>query len=112
MNPKTLNTIKWLARISGTAIFLFIFPFYIGYGAPLPQAEYSFLENLWLIIMPLFLIGLLLGWKFPKIAGYLITIPIIAGFLVALIVWENITPVMATPLISGFLYLIYAYKNK
>lgn len=111
LTNKRLNQIKWTARITGSLIFLFVFPFYIGYGVPLPDSSMTIFENLWLIIIPIFLLGCLIGWKWEKIAGYLLTIPIILGFFVALIVWEDPSFIMAFPLIPGFLYLIYGYKR-
>ncbi|MBN2880721.1 hypothetical protein JXM83_01590 [Candidatus Woesearchaeota archaeon] len=112
MKQKQLNKIKWTARITGTILFLLIFPFYIGYGFPFPNSTLTFFENLWLTIIPIFLIGLIIGWKHEKIAGYLITIPITTGLLVSLITWQDPSPIMAIPLLPGILYLIYVFKKK
>jgi len=111
MHKKSLSRIRWIARITGTLFFLFITPFYVGYGFPLPNASMSFLENLWLVILPIFLVGLALGWKWEKVAGYMITVPIVIGFLSALIAWEDPSVIMALPLIPGVLYLVYGYKK-
>jgi len=81
MNKYYVNIVKWIARISGTLMLVLFFPFYVGYGLPIPSMSMTFFENLWLVIMPLFLTGLLIGWKWEKTAGFLITIPIITGFL-------------------------------
>ncbi|HRY52684.1 MAG TPA: hypothetical protein P5089_02420 [Candidatus Portnoybacteria bacterium] len=111
MNIVSMNKIKWAARISAVVVFAFIFPFYIGYGIPVPNAALSFFENVWIVIMPLFLIGLIIGWKWEKIGGCLVVAPIIFGFLVSLFLWESTSFIMALPLIPGFLYLIYGYKK-
>lgn len=111
MDKKRLNQIKWTARISGTLIFLFVFPFYVGYGLPLPDSSMSLLENIWLSIMPFFLTGLLIGWKWEKVAGYLITVPIVLGLIAALIYWEDPSFITFLALIPGILYLIYSYKS-
>lgn len=111
MNRKTLNKIKWLARISGIIIFILILPFYIGYGFRFPNNSLTFFENLWLIIIPIFLIGLIIGWKWEKISGYIITIPIIIGLLFSLIFWEDPSVIMIFPLIPGIFYLVYSYKK-
>ena len=111
MTESLLKKIKWAARISALIVFAFIFPFYIGYGVPVPSAVLSFYENVWIVAMPIFLIGLVVGWKWEKIAGYLIIIPILFSFLVSLFLWESVSPIMAAPLIPGLLYLIYGYKK-
>jgi hypothetical protein len=111
MKAKTLSTIKWTARISGTLLFLLIFPFYLGYGFPIPDATMSLVENTWLLITPLFLVGFIIGWRWEKIAGYLISIPLIIGWLIALITWEDPSIVMTMPFVPGILYLIYSYKK-
>ena len=66
INTKSLERIKWIARITATIMFLFAFPFYIGYGLPLPNSSLSLLENIQLIAMPIVLIGLIVGWKWEK----------------------------------------------
>ncbi len=111
MSKKTFNLIKWSARITSLLIFLFIFPFYIGYGLPLPHSSMSIFEITWLIILPIFLISLLIGWKWPKIAGFLIIISILFGFIVGLFFSQNPNLIMALPLIPGILYLISAYNQ-
>lgn len=112
MKPKTLNIIKWTARISGISFLIVFLPFYFGYGLPVPSSEMSFFENAWLVIMPFFIIGLLIGWKWEKIAGFLITIPIFAGYSISLITFKSPTFVFLVPFVTGILYLIYSYKKK
>jgi hypothetical protein len=57
-------------------------------------------------------LGLILGWKWEKVAGFLITIPILIGFIFSLIIWEDPSFVMVIPLIIGVLYLTYGYKKQ
>ena len=111
INTKSLERIKWIARITATIMFLFAFPFYIGYGLPLPNSSLSLLENIQLIAMPIVLIGLIVGWKWEKIAGYMICIPIFIKLLFALIFMENPGPMIILLAIPGTLYLIYGYKK-
>jgi|SRR5690554_2199930 len=108
------KVIRWTARIIALAVVLFGLPFYFGYGNPLPfiKAEYTLWDNLWLTILPLMFIGLLLGWKYEKIGGYLITIPIVVGFLAGFFIEGAMIIHMFIPLIVGILYLITAYREE
>ncbi|MDD3264005.1 MAG: hypothetical protein PHT94_03870 [Candidatus Nanoarchaeia archaeon] len=112
MNENLLKKIKWSARISGSIIFILFLPFYLGYGIPLPNSSMSFIENIWFIIFPLVLIGLIIGWKKEKVAGFLIIIPTILGSLLSLIFWRDPIIIMYIPLIPAILYLIYVYNKK
>lgn len=113
MEQKNFNPIKWIARILALCILVFALPFYFGYGNPLPFAkpDYSLWENVALSMMPLVFIGLALGWKYPKVGGWLIVIPVIIGFVVGLLTEANLSINLAVPLIPGILYLIYGHKN-
>jgi hypothetical protein len=94
-------------------ILIFALPFYFGYGNPLPfaKADYSLWENVALAMMPLVFIGLALGWKYPKVGGWLIIISIAIGLIVGLLTEANISVNLAVPLIPGILYLIDGYKK-
>lgn len=94
-------------------ILIFALPFYFGYGNPLPfaKADYSLWENVALAMMPLVFIGLALGWKYPKVGGWLIIISIAIGLIVGLLTEANIGVNLAVPLIPGILYLIDGYKK-
>ncbi len=108
-----MKTTKWLARILSLCILIFALPFYFGYGNPLPfvNPSYSLWENVALIAMPLIFLGLALGWKYEKIGGFLIVVPIIIGFSVGLITEANFSINLLIPLLPGLLYLIVAYKK-
>jgi len=108
-----MKTIKWTARILALCILIFALPFYFGYGNPLPfaKANYSLWENVALAMMPLVFIGLALGWKYPKVAGWLIIIPITIGLIVGLLTEANLSINLAVPIIPGILYLIDGYKK-
>ena len=92
---------------------LFALPFYFGYGNPLPFAnpDYSLWENVALAMMPLVFIGLVLGWKYPKVGGWLIVAAVATGFAVGFLTEANLSANLAVPLIPGILYLIDGYKN-
>jgi len=108
-----MKTVKWAARIIALCILIFTLPFYFGYGNPLPfvNQNYSLWENVALTMMPLIFIGLALGWKYEKIGGYLIVIPIIIGFLVGLMTEANFSINLLAPLLPGILYLVVGYKK-
>ncbi|TYB95189.1 MAG: hypothetical protein FXF54_04795 [Kosmotoga sp.] len=114
LNRKQIKIIKWVARIMAIAIIAFGIPFYFGYGNPLPfiNPEYSLYDNVWLTIFPLMFIGLALGWKYEKLGGYLVTIPIAAGITFSLTTIRGFGIHMIVPLIVGILYLITGYNKK
>ncbi len=108
LDKRSYQMLKWTTRILATAIIIFGVPFYFGYGNPLPfiNPEYSMWDNTWLTVFPLMFIGLGLGWKWPKIGGLLITIPILFGFILGLIVRVGISVHMFIPFIVGALYIL------
>jgi len=110
---KNMKIIKWTARISALILLVFGLLFYFGYGNPLPFANpnYSLWENVALAMMPLIFIGLALGWKYEKIGGYLVVVPMAIGFLVGLATAANFSGNMIWPLIPGVLYLVSGYMN-
>jgi len=95
-------------------ILFFALPFYFGYGNPLPfiNPNYSLWENIALGLTPLIFIGLVLGWKHPKIGGWLIVLPIIIGLIVGILTRANLSLNLAFPLIPGILFLINGYNKK
>ena len=108
-----MKTIKWTARVLALCILIFALPFYFGYGNPLPftKPDYSLWENVALAMMPLVFIGLALGWKYPKVAGWLIIISIAIGLIVGLLTEANLSINLAVPIIPGILYLMDGYKK-
>ncbi|MTI47903.1 MAG: hypothetical protein FH761_08685 [Firmicutes bacterium] len=105
---------KWVTRIISLVVILIGLPFYFGYGNPMPfiNEDYTLWDNLWLTIFPLMFIGLGLGWKYEKIGGYLVTIPISLGLLFGLIVEKELITHMLIPLVAGILFLIQGYKKE
>jgi len=108
-----MKIIKWFSRIIALCILVFSLPFYFGYGNPLPfvNPDYSLWENIALLAMPIVFIGLVLGWRCPKIGGFMIIIPIIIGFIVGILTEANLSINLFVPLIPGILYLIDGYKS-
>jgi cytochrome bd-type quinol oxidase subunit 1 len=108
-----LTILRWSARIIAAALFIFGLLFYFGYGNPLPFAnpDYTWIENIWLTLVPLIFIGLAVGWKFEKVGGYLIILPLIIGFILGVIAEASFSMNMLVLLVPGILYLIVGYKS-
>ena len=114
LDKEQIKVIKWFARILALCILIFALPFYFGYGNPLPFAnpDYSLWENVALAMMPLVFIGLALGWKYPKVGGFLIVIPVVIGFVVGFLTEANLSINLIAPLVPGILYLVDGYNRK
>jgi len=113
MTPKQQKTTRWVTRIFALLTLLAGLPFYFGYGNPIPfiNPDYTIFDNIWLTTFPLMFIGLLLGLKYEKLGGYLVTIPLLAAFVFTLSIGEDFTPFMLVPFVVGILYLVVAYKK-
>jgi thiamine transporter ThiT len=113
MSQKQQKLIKWSARIIATGILIFALPFYFGYDNPLPfiKSDYSIWENVAVTMMPLVFISLALGWKYPKIGGWLVIASILTGFIVGLLTKANFSINLAVPIFPGILYLIAGYNK-
>ncbi|MFA7710652.1 MAG: hypothetical protein WCY30_06070 [Candidatus Neomarinimicrobiota bacterium] len=108
------SIIKWTARILALIVIGFGLPFYFGYGNPLPfiNPEYTIWDNTWLTIFPLMFIGLGLGWKFEKTGGFLVSVPILIGFVIGLIFESDLSLHMIIPLLTGVLYIISGFTKE
>ena len=114
MQQKNLKITMWVARIAALILILLGLPFYFGYGNPLPfiNPDYLLWDNVWLTIFPLMFIGLGLGWKYEKIGGYLVSVPLLIGLIFALITEKELVTHMLIPLAVGLLYLVVGYSKK
>lgn len=92
----------------------FALPFYFGYGNPLPfsSSKYSIWENISLLMLPLIFLGLILGWRYPKIGGLMIIFSSLVIVAVGLFADGNLSVNFLVPLIPGILYFISSLKNK
>mgnify|MGYP006277452773 FL=1 len=113
MKDKTVTIIKWTARICSVLVIIFGLPFYFGYGNPIPfiSPDYTFLDNLWLIIFPIMFIGVAVGWKNEKLGGFLSSIPVFIGLIASYLIQGETVTVMLFPLIVGMLYLTVYYRK-
>lgn len=113
LEKRRYQFLKWIARILATLMIVFGLPFYFGYGNPMPfiKPEYSIWDNTWLTVFPIMFIGLAIGWKWPRIGGLLITIPILLGFILGIITRGGISTHMFIPFIVGVLYIITGYAR-
>ncbi|HOZ53663.1 MAG TPA: hypothetical protein PK142_03230 [bacterium] len=108
-----MKTLKWVVRIMSLALLIFALPFYFGYGNPLPfiNPNYSLWENVSLTMLPLIFIGLALGWRYEKLAGFLIIISTLIIFILGILTDSSLSANLLVPLIPGILYLIVGYKK-
>jgi len=114
MKKKKIKIIKWLSKSTSLVIILFGLPFYFGYGNPLPftNPKNTLLDNVWLSVFPIMFIGLGIGWKWEKIGGHLIIIPILLASIIGFILdREGLPGPMFIPMIIGIFYLIIGYKK-
>ncbi len=105
------DRLQSVTKILATILFILIIPFYFGYGLPIPNLNLSFVENLWLTIFPVFISGLLIGWKWEKLAGYMITIPILIGVVSTFCINEDPSIALILPFTVGIMYLVCGYKK-
>lgn len=114
LNRRKHTIIKWVTRILATSIIVFGLPFYFGYGNPLPfiNPEYSVWDNTWLTVFPIMFIGLGLGLKFEKTGGFLVSIPILIGFVLGFIIERELTLHMIIPFLTGILYIFVGYTKE
>ena len=105
---------RWFAKISALIILLIGLPFYFGYGNPLPfiNLDYTLAENIGLTAVPIILLGLAIGWKYEKLGGYMVSLPLVLGFIACLIVKFTFPINMLIALIPGALYLTVGYNKK
>ena len=108
---RSFRVLMWAARLYAGAVFLLGVLFYLGYGNPLPfiDPDYTLTENIWLLVLPLVLSGLILGWKWVRMGGWLITGPLFLGFLAGLFVDHEIPVPLLIPFSAGLLYLFLGY---
>lgn len=114
LDEKLIKILRWFARISALLFLLIGLPFYFGYGNPLPfiNPEYNFAENAGLTAVPIIFFGLLLGWRYEKLGGYLVSIPLFLGFVLSLLT-KAVFPInMLIVLIPGILYLVVGHNQK
>lgn len=73
----------------------------------------EYLDNIWLLTFPFMFIGLGLGWKWEKIGGYMIVIPLAVAFIIGFVLLrEGLPGPMFIPMIVGILYLVVGFGNK
>lgn len=113
MSDKQLTIIKWSARITSLVFLIFGLLFYFGYGNPLPfiNPDYTWIENLWLTLVPIVFIGMAVGWFYERLGGYLIIIPLGIGFITGVLAQANMPTAMLVTLIPAILYLISSYAK-
>ena len=101
------------AKIISALVIVVGLPFYLGYGNPLPfiNPNYQLWDNLWLSIFPLMFLGLGLGWRWPKIGGWLVTLAISLGLIIGYLNAGEVVWLMLLPLVGGVLFLLGGYRK-
>ena len=103
----------WPARILGLCILVVALPFYFGYGNPLPFFFffYSVWENVALTLLPVILLSLALGWRYPKVAAYIILLSLFLVFIVGVFSKAQMSANLFIPFLPGIFYLLAGQKK-
>lgn len=112
---KKVKLIRWIARIWGTIILVFILTFFLGYAfgdEGLGFDKISNHEKITFIFFPIAtIVGLLIAYKNEKIGGLIATLGMIVFFIMQ-------PEVLTKPFVflgilpPGILYLIYWFLSK
>ncbi|MFA7661682.1 MAG: hypothetical protein WCX59_02585 [Anaerovoracaceae bacterium] len=107
-------TAGWWVRIIGILVFGVSLAFYMGYGRPLPfqNPQYGIWDNIWLMVIPMVLAGLLIGAFLPRVGGYIVAVPITLAMLMQFVTEEEMPYPMLIPLGVGMAYLFVGYRRK
>lgn len=112
-NNKMIKILTYITKLLALLLIIIALPFYFGYGNPLPfiNPNYSFVDNLWLTILPLMFIALIISFKYEKLGGYLLFISISTGILLTLLITKEFIYIMVPPLLLGVLFLLISYSK-
>ncbi len=113
---KTVNIIRWIARIWGTLVLLFVIFFLLmdifGTGYDEASGALSPRDGITFIFFPLStIVGLALAWKWEGLGG-LITIVGVIGLLIVRPDLLSSISMIAGIAIPGILYLVYWYMTR
>jgi len=106
------NLIKWIARISGTAIVVFVLYFLLMYllGSE-SESIISTKDVFAFFCFPVStIIGLSIAWKWEAVGGLISTL----GFILLFVVRPDLSssPIMTALALPGLLYLVYWILRK
>jgi hypothetical protein len=111
---RDIKVLQWASLVLSVIILGIGIPFYLGYGSPIPftQNEYTFFDNMWLIVMPIVFLFTFIGLKRKRVSGIiLISVTIIAQIL-SIMIEKDVILVMLMPILLGVLNLwIYNAKQ-
>lgn len=111
---KVIKVLQFTSLVLSVLLLGFGIPFYLGYGHPIPftQSEYTFFDNMWLIVMPIIFLFTIIGLKWKRVSGIiLISLTIIAQML-SIRIEGDVILVMLVPILIGVLNLwIYSAKQ-
>ena len=108
---KTLQVVRWIARVSAGFSAALILMFFIGEGLSEgfePLLHMSVRESLMMVAFVAVWLGLLLGWKWELYGGLLTACGIVAFYLVAYL-FSGTLPRVPFPLIFASPSLLFLY---
>ena len=108
---KTLQVVRWIARVSSGFTAALILLFFIGEGLIErfePLLHMSVRETLMMVAFVALWLGLLLGWKWELYGGLLTACGIVAFYLVAYL-FSGTLPRVPFPLIFASPSLLFLY---
>ena len=112
-NNKKMRIFTYVTKLLALIFMIIALPFYFGFGNPLPfiNPNYSFIDNLWLTILPVMFIALIISFKYEKLGGYLLFISVFTGILLTLLITKEFFYIMMLPLLIGVLFLLISYNK-
>lgn len=109
-----MKKVTLISRVLAFLLLAFALPFYFGYGNPLPFTDpnNSLLDNLWLMVFPVVFIALVLGWRYPRVAAYMILFSVLSVSMFSLLVFgEGFPWPMSGPVFVALLYLVSSFRK-
>ncbi len=116
MNEKTTRIIRWTARIWSALMAALILIIFIGDAVAEgigPLFGLSLRDILMMVAFFIVFLGLILGWKWERLAGYLIVGGMVAFYLVDFLLSEDFPrgPTFLMIAFPGFLYLLASLRK-
>ena len=101
------KVIRWIARISGTAIVVFVLYFLLMYLMGSENGSIISTKDVFAFLcFPIStIIGLSIAWKWEAIGGFMSTL----GFIILFVIRPDLSsdPIMTALALPGLLYIIY-----
>jgi hypothetical protein len=112
---RDIKVLQWASLVLSVIILGIGIPFYLGYGSPIPftQNEYTFFDNMWLIVMPIVFLFTFIGLKWKRISGIILILFTVIVQILSIIIVRDAILVMLVPILLGVLnlWVYYAKQN-